>query len=614
MRLTNCDRGIARIAYTARLLQAVALIGILSCIISIAFTPDQAIIRTKQVMASALLFAALAFGAASWSVAPYLAMPRRWLWFFGTSLAIPALGVFIALSRDLPSTLLAIDEIERLLLIPSAFLATCLAIGGLEQSSLQRRRRFIVGAIAVALLVTALVATGERLAGLLNLPIARIERSRATFGNPLFLGAFLVVSLPVCLIGALYYSGLMRWLCAVATGLGLPALHATGSRWAWLGCGSAVGLVVILMSPRGRFRFAVAALLAAAIAGWAWASHEVISRPQHHVLIWRDTLAMAASNLGGVGPGQFQLSFPEYASSELKSVYPQERFIINDAHSEPLQVLVELGPLGLLLLVIAVVQLIRAMQTSLASRVARQDADISLALACCASLVGAMIQSFGSPDLRFGVSPILFGIFVGLVAADNRNDTRSALAMGTAAPRPCGTVANRCGAMLLAVVALAHASNTLVERWEISQLLSPSETLRSSQPDQSLGFAGDRTAPPLPKEFALALEKGAAHAAAGRLGEALETLRRLLELRPDQLEVKRALGLVEAVLGQYQSATIHLEDVLASHPSDVDVRYALAFCAWSRGDVRRAVLHAEELVSQQPQHKKGRLLLERLRE
>src|SRR6185503_19155226 len=80
-----------------------------------------------------------------------------------------------------------------------------------------------------------------------------------------------------------------------------------------------------------------------------------------------------------------------------------------------LQILAELGWPGFAAMLLLVLALLRSAIASLSEPTA--GVDRPLRVACLAALCGALVQSLGSPDLRFVVSTMLFGTVAGLCAS-----------------------------------------------------------------------------------------------------------------------------------------------------------------------------------------------------
>jgi tetratricopeptide (TPR) repeat protein len=384
----------------------------------------------------------------------------------------------------------------------------------------------------------------------------------------------------------------------------MPALLATQSRWAWLGFGAALATGTLLLAPssRARHRLLTGLILVGLII--AAANLKVLERPQRHSLIWRDSWNMVTDAPWGVGPGQYPLAFLPYASGALLEAYPRASFIVNDAHSEPLQLLVELGWPGLVASAFVVLLAAAAARRTLAQR-PHGHPERPLLAAAVAAPVGAMVQSLGSPDLRFLVSSLMLGTVAGIAAS-----------FGT--PRslriPAGK-AGRAAVALLGLCVIAWSVRDTFERQGIAALLSPAATQTATTPPEADALQRLRDAvgeQPSDAEAHYAL--GVALAAAKRYEEAAESFRRTALLAPGNPAVIRSLGVVEGLGGQFQSAFIHLRAALAERPDDQDVRYLFAFVAWRRGDIDTAVQELERLLAAVPAHRQGRLLLERLRE
>jgi tetratricopeptide (TPR) repeat protein len=570
---------------------------LLAFLVLIALLPDEALLRTKAVWGRGILECAAAAALVAQACAGRLHLP--WPTVLFAAALLPLLGLtHVALSEDLLSRSLAHDELIRLALLPVALwtAGTCLAVPG--------RRRLLVGLLSALILLVAGYALVQNLSYELGLPFTRMERPPSTFGNPVFLAAFLVLCTPIAISEALFGQGWRRWLAAAAAGLAMPALLATQSRWAWLGFGVSLAVGTLLLAPTSRARHRLLAGLVLAGVIVAAANLDVLERPQRHALIWKDSWVMVTDAPWGVGPGQYPLAFLPYASAALLEAYPRSSYIVNDAHSEPLQILAELGWPGALAALAFVFAVVRAGRRTLARHPHGHPGRPLLAAALAAPF-GAAVQSCGSPDLRFLVSAMVLGTLLGLAASFD--DARSLAIPGG---RPV-----RWALALVGVGLMALSVRATVERQGVATLLRPGgaqETAKRSHPQalQQLRDAAAERRDDAEAQYAL----GVALAADQRYDEAAEVFRRTALLAPGNRAVIRSLGISEGLAGQFQGAFIHLRTTLASRPDDHDVRYLLAFVAWRRGDIDTAVHELERLLADVPGHRQGRLLLERLRE
>jgi len=185
--------------------------------------------------------------------------------------------------------------------------------------------------------------------------VPKISPPYATFGNQNFFAAYLVIALPFVL--ALFNEKQLRWKIFAAASAAVFALdfYYINSRGGYVGAltGIAVYLLVFYRKKIPSLRTVLLALIAAsALAGYV--TRAFWMRDMGRLLIWRDTLVMAVKNPMGVGPGAFATSFPDYASDELKKIYPQKQNIVNFAHNEFLEIFAELGFPGIVLFMMIV--------------------------------------------------------------------------------------------------------------------------------------------------------------------------------------------------------------------------------------------------------------------
>lgn len=566
------------------------LLLLAASLLAVAFVPDESVLRAKAVWARGL--AGLAAAVALVTLARRGSLILPWAGVVLAAASLPALACLRAAFDPLASPVLARDEIIRLALFPLVIGTTAWALSG---SSGARRGGLLL--LTATLIPIAGHALAQHLSGVLGLPLDHLQRAPGSFGNPVFLGAHLVLTLPTCALLALYDASRWRWAAAGAVGLGLPALLATGSVGAWAAAALAGALTVVALAPRGspRRRLLLAGLGVGLVV--AALSLDALGRERAHSLIWRDTWAMTASHPLGVGPGQYHIEFPRFASPELLTHYPVGQHVVNDVHDEPLQILAELGWPGLALLLVMTGLLARAMGGSIRAASRERNAVVGVA----AGVAGMLGLSLVSPDLRFTVSLVMLGIAVGWLAAADPRPVRV---------RTLGPLAR----VLLALLGLALGATSglhLAQR-PTAEGIEPPGLVTAVEPlDPARLVALDRARPATVEEqYAIGVELHThGHHAEGALA-----FRRALAGNPEHPDLLKSLGVAECSAGHFAAARPLLQRAVGNTPDDDDLRYTYAYTCWRLGDLREAIVHTERVLSSQPDHAWARLLLEKLRE
>jgi O-antigen ligase len=578
--------------------RSLALLALTGGLLTLALIDDHAIVRPKLAWGRGFICSGACLLLISQALGGHLSF--RWPAFMGATMLPAAMAGLWLLFGDPVSPPQAHDEVVRLLLIP---LAAWLTAGVLEGPNARRWVVFVLAVTGAWVGGYALVQRIGGLGGWESMGIAPTTRSDAGFGNPVFLGAWLVMTTPLLLAEALTESSAWRWPAALAAGLCLPALLATGSAGAWLGFGVAMVIALVLLIPASR---ALSTALTGGALGAAalLAMHpHILIRPRTHGLIWRDTFAMCFDRPWGVGPGQFQIEFLPYASPELLLAHPRASVIINDAHCEALQVLAELGLPGLLALGLATWFLLRAMGNVLREPADRAQ-DVARLIAIVAGIGGSLTQSFVSPDLRFGVSTLMLGTLIGLLSSFS-----DPVAVALPGKRPV-----RWLLVLAASAGLWFVVDDTRSQLAITSLLPHDEPIEITLADvERLSILNEAVQeyPYDPKtHFGLAM----ALAAMNRPADGAESMARALQLSPGNPTVIRPLGGMLWLAGRFDAAMPNLRAILDNNPDDHDVRYMISFAAFSTGDLQMANVEIEELLRRSPDHARGRVLREWLRQ
>jgi len=290
---------------------------------------------------------------------------------------------------------------------------------------------------------SAVMHLAAKFYGIAQIDVPYMDRPMSTFGNPIFFAAYLILLIPIVIsYCAASKNRIMKFISFVAGLAMLTAVFLAKTRAAWLGLGvgmtlwiflfehnrgwklskylisniKIIGIVVVMLSAGHFFLRAFSSPYGRMLGSGKAYFTGIINRQQAHLLIWRDSIKMWQANpVAGVGLGGFYTNFPKYASEELKAVWPQGRFIVNDAHNEYLQLLTETGILGfgvfMILIVSVFIQTIRIWKKS------NSEERIYLA-GFAAGSAALLTQNIFSVDMRFAVSSaylfFVFGLIGGL--------------------------------------------------------------------------------------------------------------------------------------------------------------------------------------------------------
>lgn len=208
---------------------------------------------------------------------------------------------------------------------------------------------------------------------------APAQRAFGPLGNPIFLGAYLVLVVPVMLVGlAESWQARRRGLPgqapsiaghAVALALALAALWAAQSRGPWLGLAAGLGLLALLAAARAGRKWlaaglgALGALALALLVALGQTGGASLGRlgsllamgsrtASERLLVWEAILRLARSDppraLIGHGPDTLVYALPRFTTDALVRLTPEQVF--DRAHNVAWEWWLSAGVLGLLAL------------------------------------------------------------------------------------------------------------------------------------------------------------------------------------------------------------------------------------------------------------------------
>ncbi len=333
----------------------------------------------------------------------------------------------------------ASSEFQRMIFSVGAYFAAVQVCSG-ERA--EKMRRISLSGWLAGLILIAIYGVLQKSGGVGTIMVPKMDRVFGTFGNPIFFAAFLIISVPfligwmletrkwmlkltlaggiVVSLWALFYTGTRAAFLSLPIALALFYVVLEWKRgWAWtrglwqakkllLGASVILAVLIFFAAGRSQYRGLIAKV------NTALTESRVTATSQTHTLIWKDVLKMwKAHPIFGTGYGTFHIEFPQYASEELKRVYPQRERIVNDAHNEYLQILAESGITGFAVFMsVLIVFYFFALKYIFSA----EDTGLYLFSGITCGATALLVQNFFSVDMRFIVSSTYIFLAMGIAA------------------------------------------------------------------------------------------------------------------------------------------------------------------------------------------------------
>ena len=462
-----------------------------------------------------------------------------------------------------------------------------------------RNARRLCEAIHASAGLVALIGLCQHLR-LSPLPIPSISVPGSTFGNRNVAAEAVAMAIPFGfgLFGFGETTGpapspSRRRMIALFLLLEIGYLAVARARGAWVGGALGIGVFFALRRPAlSRAAVgAVAAVAVLAVAGAAvpgrWTAHDALDvkrfQPATRVVrdavdpsspvartrlaLWRRTWALYRSQpLAGIGVGNFPVFFPLYAEpNATEDGVLSPTAVPRRAHDDLLERLAETGPFGLAALLALYAALgAAAVRRVRATRQAGLPGDGDRAAACAGSLaafVGCGLTGF---PFAMPATVYLFGVAVGLLAADGPPEpelaTTTTTATATAVPaprrvlRPIARGLAVTFASLLAVWVTWWSAHRLEASYFIARFdaaLRAGDTPADAERALPFLARADRATP---RDFQVALRASAAELQAGHAPEAGAAAGRALEVEPYSANGWEALARARLAAGDPHGA------------------------------------------------------------
>ena len=510
-----------------------------------------------------------------------------------------------------PDKMVAGQEFERMLLGLGIYFVIASAPWGIKQ------RRIILGVWVLSASFISLYALGQyRGWSFGSVQIPRMSRPFGTFGNPLFLAAYLVTTVPVAwslALTAMPPRRFLWWLCSLVM---IIALYATKARGGWVGFGIALVLfIAVYLRRKGAARKTIAFALAALtiIAGvFVWSNRSVWLRQTERLLIWRDTLVMGLRNPFGVGIGGFHTNFPKYASEELKAVLPQNQFIVNYAHNEYLEAFAETGIVGLsVFLWMLVVFWKEGMKASY-----QKDSQTGmLALGLLSGGVALLGQNFFCVNMRFIISSVYLFLVMGLVVNTQARPVAQVAGGRTVRYSPgkqpkTGLLSRICG-LLIGVFIIGYFTT---QAWK---------PFRASQVVQNEKFFEEPEDYSVIEELRNKIEKGEdsyddyyklgyEYAKRRQWQQAIGSFEQALRIRPNSRGAYNNLGNIYYMTNRRRAAIECYERSIAIKPDQADAHFNLGYLYYMEGQLAEAASEFQKVLKYDPDNAKARIMYKKM--
>ena len=244
------------------------------------------------------------------------------------------------------------------------------------------------------------------------------SRASATFDNPLILATYLVITIPFCAFGSVFFKhSRNRKISRVCLFFGLCGVFCTFSRGAYIAV--ALSLLIMLVSNKRIFKKLLPFIIILAVAvplgitsRYLNSNYDFLASNNNRLDIWRYGFDMFINNpVIGLGAGTDNIH------TLLRDYYGLDR---THCHNLALQVLVEGGIIGGAF----VLYLVRILIKNVKDLYVLKDARYRpYAIVYTASLVGFLTISMFEFTLQSAKEMMIFFVLLGLIEATSRMET-----------------------------------------------------------------------------------------------------------------------------------------------------------------------------------------------
>ncbi|MCS7150869.1 MAG: tetratricopeptide repeat protein [Endomicrobia bacterium] len=471
--------------------------------------------------------------------------------------------------------------------------------------------------------------------------VPKMSRVMSMFGNPIFFAVHIVNLLPLIfsrimlekkLVSRLVYAG-MFIICLIV-------LYYTKTRAAWIGFFVAT-LFFIYFALYKKQKIVYLILCFIGFTVFVYFTRNVWLRQQAHLLIWRDSLRMWLDYpFFGIGLGNFHIRFVDYASGQLRKIWPQKQFIINDAHNEYIQLLVENGVIGFTIFSISLYLLFREAIYYVRHRDKGINENKVIILCLICGILGVLIQNFFSVDLRFTISSVYLYITAGFIIG--YTSSMAQFKLGIFKLRLVKFVAGIIICFLLgiltyskktlSILSLIHISNNGIKFYisdagsgllqlmfrpylasyklqkekdffdekivDAAKTLQELELLKQKYPDKSIIY--ERIAWIYAKERIF--------------DKAIENYLTAIRLNPNSFAAYNNLGNIMFLIGDRNKAIEFYTRSIEINPRQVDARVNLGILYYYEGKLNLAAEQFSEVLKLDPTNEKAMVYLKKMRE
>jgi len=444
----------------------------------------------------------------------------------------------------------------------------------------------------------------------IKIDVPRMERIMSTFGNPIFFAVYIVATLPIAMSRLLLCERyFFRVIYFIVVCILYYSLYLTATRAAWIA--NLVSLILFLLLSIKSVKTKIMLFLSLFIISLIFfmKTKDVWLRFQQHPLIWRDTFLMFLSKpITGIGLGAFHLYIGKHLSPQLKAIFPTEKFIINDAHNEYLQILAETGIIGFVLFMLSVVFVyhLGLYETRRLSRTGDKKKFLSCVSILC-SITAILLQNMFSVDMRFVISSLCLFLFIGILVSISKNAKEIVFSLSLPYRIVLPAIFS-----ILTYSSFSTLYKPFIANYKLKKerdffeekLQNPQITINELKKLLEI----------YPDDYRIYEKLGWVYAKEKMWDKAIESYVKSLSLNPANYGVLNNLGNIFFLLGNKEQAIEMYRKSLAVNDKQIDARLNLATAYYYKGMLKEASDELKKVLQLQPDNEKAIILYKKMSE